>query len=147
MTAIQLAKMSGFSSIIATASLKNADLLKSLGATHVVDRNLSASEFTCAVRAITKDQIDVIFEGASSDELQVAAYELLAPGGVYVGCRGGSGIPEAQRTPEKPVTFVFGSPFWQDRRNLGVGLYKSIPTFFESGEFKVRTQVSVRAFN
>ncbi|KAF7789619.1 hypothetical protein EIP86_000565 [Pleurotus ostreatoroseus] len=134
--AIQLAKMSGFSPIITTASLKNAELLKSLGATHVIDRNLSAPEFTSVVHAITKDQIDVIFEGASSDELQVAAYELLASGGVYAGCRGGSGIPEAQRTPDKPVTFVFGSPFWQDRRKLCVGLYKSIPTFFESGEFK-----------
>jgi NADPH:quinone reductase-like Zn-dependent oxidoreductase len=36
--AIQLAKLSGFSPIITTSSKKHTDFLKSLGATHVVDR-------------------------------------------------------------------------------------------------------------
>ena len=38
--AIQLAKLSGVSPIIITASLKSAELLKSYGATHVLDRSL-----------------------------------------------------------------------------------------------------------
>ncbi|HEV7737525.1 MAG TPA: hypothetical protein VGO47_09170, partial [Chlamydiales bacterium] len=37
-SAIQLAKLSGFSPIATTASTHHTDYLKSLGATHVIDR-------------------------------------------------------------------------------------------------------------
>ena len=52
---IQLAKLSGFSPIITTASLKNTDFLKSLGATHVIDRN---ADLPSSVKAITSDSIN-----------------------------------------------------------------------------------------
>ncbi|KAF8510033.1 hypothetical protein JB92DRAFT_2728841 [Gautieria morchelliformis] len=38
--AIQLARLSGFSPIVVTASLHNSDLAKSLGATHLIDRKM-----------------------------------------------------------------------------------------------------------
>ncbi|KAG6811821.1 hypothetical protein H0H92_005680 [Tricholoma furcatifolium] len=40
---LQLAKLSGFSPIVTTASLSNAKYLKSLGATHVIDRTIATS--------------------------------------------------------------------------------------------------------
>ncbi|TFK63901.1 NAD(P)-binding protein, partial [Pluteus cervinus] len=44
---LQFAKASGFSPIITTASLKHAEYLKSIGATHVINRNSSlAAEIT-----------------------------------------------------------------------------------------------------
>ena len=42
-SAIQLAKLSGFSPIIVTASLHHAEHLEALGATHVIDRNVSGA--------------------------------------------------------------------------------------------------------
>ncbi|CAA7269474.1 unnamed protein product [Cyclocybe aegerita] len=67
---IQLAKLSGFSPVITIASLEHTDFLKSLGATHVVDRNLSTSE--------------TVFDSISLKETQEMAFELLAPGGVLL---------------------------------------------------------------
>ncbi|KAF9527448.1 GroES-like protein [Crepidotus variabilis] len=51
--AIQLAKLIGYSTIIATASLKNEALLKSHGATYVLDRSLDATALTAAVSDVT----------------------------------------------------------------------------------------------
>ena len=50
---IQFAKLSGFSPIITTASKHNETYLKSLGATHVIDRSIPLSELPQAVKAIT----------------------------------------------------------------------------------------------
>ena len=62
-TAIQLAKLSGFSTIITTASLKNEHLLKSLGTTHVIDRSLSGSDLVSAISSITSNQaVDVVYD-------------------------------------------------------------------------------------
>ncbi|KAG6372052.1 chaperonin 10-like protein [Boletus reticuloceps] len=50
--AIQLAKLSGFSPIITTASLHNEDLLLSLGATHILDRKLPNAALIKRVREL-----------------------------------------------------------------------------------------------
>ncbi|KAF5342057.1 hypothetical protein D9611_002077 [Ephemerocybe angulata] len=49
---IQLAKLSGFSHIITTASLKHTEYLKSFGATHVLNRNLPLDAFLAALMEI-----------------------------------------------------------------------------------------------
>ena len=53
--ALQLAKLSGFSPIITTASLKHVETLKSLGATHVIDRNVSGSALASEISVITQN--------------------------------------------------------------------------------------------
>ncbi|KAJ3538749.1 hypothetical protein NM688_g6476 [Phlebia brevispora] len=134
--AIQFARLSGFSPIITTASLRNTELLKSLGATHVVDRHLSSPDFAAAVKTVTSEPIRIVYDAVSTPDIQVAAHDLLAPGGVYVACTGGQNIPMEKRHPEKIVTFVFGSPFWDDRRAIGISMYKHIGALFESGDLK-----------
>ncbi|KAF8804121.1 GroES-like protein [Phlegmacium glaucopus] len=80
--AIQLAKLSGFSPIITTASPKNAEALKSLGATHVIDRNVSASALASEVSSITQNApVKYAVDSISLADTQQAAYDLLAPGG------------------------------------------------------------------
>ncbi|KAJ3535225.1 hypothetical protein NMY22_g6580 [Coprinellus aureogranulatus] len=49
---IQLARLSGFTYIIATASLHNRDYLKSLGATHVIDRHISPDALPAELKKI-----------------------------------------------------------------------------------------------
>ncbi|OSC97730.1 GroES-like protein [Trametes coccinea BRFM310] len=78
---IQLAKLSGFSPIITTASIKNTTLLESFGATHVLDRNLSAAALREAVVKITGGPVSIIYDAVALPGTQNAAYDLLAPGG------------------------------------------------------------------
>jgi Zinc-binding dehydrogenase len=81
-TAIQLAKLSGFSPIITTASLKHTESLKSLGATHVIDRNISSSALASEVASITQNTpLKYAADAISLGDTQQAAYDLLAPGG------------------------------------------------------------------
>jgi NADPH:quinone reductase-like Zn-dependent oxidoreductase len=77
--AIQLLKASGFSEIIATASTSNEALVKSLGATHFVDRN---ANFEAAVKALSNLPITVVADGVSTAETHLAGFNALAPGGI-----------------------------------------------------------------
>ncbi|KAF8175827.1 chaperonin 10-like protein [Pholiota molesta] len=80
---IQLAKLSGFSPIITTASLKQTDFLKSIGATHILDRSLSTSLLGNEITKITPDgqPPKFIFDAISLPETQTTAINLLPSGG------------------------------------------------------------------
>ena len=103
--AIQLAKLSGFSPIITTASLKHAEYLKDLGATHVIDRNVSASALASEVNNITQNTpIKYAVDSISLPDTQQAGYELLAPGGQLAVF-----LPVALKTTkEKDIVRVLG---------------------------------------
>jgi len=103
--AIQLAKLSGFSPIITTASLKHAEQLKSIGATHVIDRNISASNLVSEVTGITKNvPIKYAVDAVSLPDTQQSAYDLLGKGGKLITF----GLPSAKTTEEKEIFPVFG---------------------------------------
>ncbi|KAF5342139.1 hypothetical protein D9611_002033 [Ephemerocybe angulata] len=76
---IQLAKLSGFSPIITTSSLKHEEFLKSLGATHVLDRNAPLTAET--IKAITDLPVRGVLDAISTAETQKVGFELLASGG------------------------------------------------------------------
>ncbi|KAF9014288.1 chaperonin 10-like protein [Cyathus striatus] len=78
---IQLAKYSGFSPIITTASLKHESFLKGLGATHLIDRFIPLSKLHSEVAAITSEPIKLVYDAISIQETQQAGYDLLAGGG------------------------------------------------------------------
>ena len=135
-SAIQLARLSGFSPIITTASLKNTEYLKSLGATHVIDRNLPLSALPAAVGDITKEPLHFIYAAVAPADIQQAAYDLLAVNGTLVIVQY-LAIEESKRVPDKHVTDIFASPFLPDRRQVGADLYKHLTALLESGEIKV----------
>ena len=96
-SALQLAKLSGFSPIITTASLKHAESLKSLGATHVIDRNTSSSALATEVASITKNApLKYAVDSISLPDTQQAAYDLLGSGG-----RLATFLPVAVKTTEE----------------------------------------------
>ncbi|KAJ6493212.1 chaperonin 10-like protein [Mycena sanguinolenta] len=74
--ALQLARLSGFSPIITTASLKHESFLKSLGATHVINRSLSDIEIVKAVAALAPT-LSVVFDTISTDETARLGFEIL----------------------------------------------------------------------
>ena len=77
--ALQLARLSGFSPIIATASLRNTDLVKSLGATHIIDRGeVSLADLPAAVAKITSQCIKMVYSAVIIPEAQEAGYACLA---------------------------------------------------------------------
>jgi NADPH:quinone reductase-like Zn-dependent oxidoreductase len=82
---IQLARLSGFSPIITTASLKHTERLKSLGATDVLDRNLDNAALSTAIKRLTKNQpLKYIYDSVSTVETQRAGFDVLADGGQIV---------------------------------------------------------------
>ncbi|KAF9483225.1 GroES-like protein [Pholiota conissans] len=79
--AIQLAKISGFSPIITTASVKHTDYLKALGATAILDRNLSSPALVAEIGKITNKPIKTVYDAISTAETQQNGLDILAPGG------------------------------------------------------------------
>ena len=78
---IQLAKLSKFSPIITTASLKHTDFLKYLGATHVFDRNLGSTELAAEISRVTNKPIQYVFDAISIPSTQQIGIDVLASGG------------------------------------------------------------------
>ncbi|KAH7911697.1 hypothetical protein BJ138DRAFT_991710, partial [Hygrophoropsis aurantiaca] len=62
---IFIAKLSGFSPITTTASLHNSALLKSHGATHVLDRNLLFTTISDEISKIAPSPINLVFIAVS----------------------------------------------------------------------------------
>ncbi|KAF9562558.1 GroES-like protein [Agrocybe pediades] len=82
--AIQLAKISGFSPIITTASSKHTEALIALGATHVFDRNWTADKVKAEIAKITTKPVEYVYDSISIESTQRLAHDILAPGGSAV---------------------------------------------------------------
>ncbi|KAJ7082409.1 chaperonin 10-like protein [Mycena belliarum] len=88
--AIQLLRLAGFAPIITYASARHAAHLKSLGATHVLDRALiplDAAALRTAIHAITPIEgggLPLVFDAVCSAEAQNAGYAQLRAGGTLV---------------------------------------------------------------
>ncbi|EJF58866.1 GroES-like protein [Dichomitus squalens LYAD-421 SS1] len=82
---IQLARLQGFSPIIATSSLRNAEFLKSIGATDVLDRSLSPADIKNALSSLTGGKpIEYVYDAWGRDrESARVGYSVLAPGGAF----------------------------------------------------------------
>ncbi|KAG5644166.1 hypothetical protein DXG03_009007 [Asterophora parasitica] len=132
--AIQLAKLSGFSQIITTASLKNTEYLKSLGATHVLDRNLPAQELASEVSKITSAPINLIYDTVALPDTQKSAYSLLADGGALVLTL----PPDAEIKPVegKRIFQAIGIFVIPHARSLGEKLYSKLTALLEEGVLK-----------
>lgn len=129
--AIQFAKLSGFSPIITTASLHNADLLKAFGATHVVDRK---SVVVAEVRSITREPIDFIFDAISEGGTQEQALEILASGGTLALVL--RPTVDVQKHSDKHIAYV--SAHFRVFKALGIAFTKFLPKLLEEGSIKVR---------
>ncbi|QRW12889.1 Zinc-binding dehydrogenase [Ceratobasidium sp. AG-Ba] len=70
---IQLARIAGFSPIVTTASAQHADFLKSLGATHVFDRNVDSK----TVQEAFSGLVSLVFDAISIFSTQKLAVDVL----------------------------------------------------------------------
>lgn len=137
---IQLAKLSGFSPIIATASLRNAEHLKAQGATHVLDRNLSVDALRAEAAKITSAPLDLIYDAVSLPETQNAAYALLASGGqlVMTAPQIMLQIPKEVLRPDKAVKHAPSTSDLSFNAAAALSLHRSLPALLAEHAIKVR---------
>lgn len=133
-----MAKLSGFSPIITTVSPHNSEFVKSLGATHTIDRSLSPSEIAAEAIKITSAPLKIVYDAISLGPTQQAAFEVLAPGGSLLLVLP-SQIPKEKVTGDTKIITTFGSVHAPDNASFGVDLYNHITELFASGEIKVCT--------
>ncbi|VDC07632.1 unnamed protein product [Peniophora sp. CBMAI 1063] len=139
--AIQLAKLSGFSTIISTASKRNEAYVKSAGATHVIDyHDIPYAELSAAVKKITGDApIKYVYDAVSTADTQKAGWDLVSSGGVLVVVLPPS--PDVGKPGQEDeagrrlvwVASVLGDPY---NAEFGDGLYAVLTDLLEKGEIK-----------
>ncbi|GLB40685.1 putative alcohol dehydrogenase GroES-like domain [Lyophyllum shimeji] len=129
---IQSAKISGFSPIITTASLKHEKFLKSLGATHVLDRQLSSASLKAETARITSAPIDIVYDAVSRPDTQEAGLGLLRSGGSLVVVLS----PVVKATDGKDVIHTAGMWTFPHSRALGVQLYSALTELLDKGLIK-----------
>ncbi|KAJ3548044.1 hypothetical protein NMY22_g1422 [Coprinellus aureogranulatus] len=116
---LQLAKLSGFSPIITTASLRHEGSLKAIGATHVFDRN--------------KHLMDAI----STPETQRQGFDILAPGGKQVLVLPAEEFwKEEGERQEKTALQVYGSKAFPEHVELLKELWANFTELLEKGLIK-----------
>ena len=131
--AIQLAKLSCFSPIITTASLKHEAYLKTLGATHVIDRNTPTIALAGRIAGITNRPLDVVFDSVSSAETQKLSHDLTATGGMTVFVV----AEQIDVVPGKEFVHALGTFGFPHTRPLGEKLYAHLTQLVEDGHIKV----------
>ena len=138
--AIQLAKMSKFSPIIATASLHNEGLLKSLGATHVLDRRLAPEAILAELQKITGGApIEYVYDAISLPDTEPLAYDALAPGGALLLVLPDQIPAEKKKEGDnKKIVNVFGVVHLPENWQVAVEQYKRLPEWLRTGAIVVR---------
>ncbi|KAG6827648.1 hypothetical protein H0H93_015452, partial [Arthromyces matolae] len=126
---LQFAKLSGFSPVITTASLKHSSFLKELGATHVLDRNLSTSSLSTSIHKITSEPLDFVYDAVSLPETQATGYSLLAKGGTLILVN----RSQIQPVEGKHVFTVIGIWTYPYTKDLGALFYAHLTELLENG--------------
>ncbi|KAI0822578.1 GroES-like protein [Trametes gibbosa] len=140
--AIQFARIAGHNPIITTASLHNAPLLKSLGATHVLDRALSNEAILAELFAVVagKPLAYVVVAMIDPETLRLGR-DAVAPGGTIVTMAPSpqSGhIPEDVANPGngKRIAYTTGSVSAPFTRDTCVEIFKHLTGWLENGDIK-----------
>ncbi|KAI0057358.1 GroES-like protein [Artomyces pyxidatus] len=136
--AIQLARLSGFSPIITTASARNEAYCKAAGATHVMDYNVVPyAELPAAVKAITGGPVPFVYDAISLSESQKASWETLAPNGfVVITLTPEVGKPGAEAEDGKRTVWVFGMVHDEEHQEMGGRMYSKLTDLLASGVLK-----------
>ncbi|KAF5354496.1 hypothetical protein D9758_012398 [Tetrapyrgos nigripes] len=131
-TAIQLLRYLRFSSIIAYASSTHFARLRSLGATHFVDRKkVSFSALPTIAQSITPNPIIVVYDAFGSPEAQQAGYDTLVEKGKLASVN----RMTEPRGEGKTFIGVYGNVHVDRNRSFGRKMYEKLPKLLEDGVF------------
>ncbi|KIJ60387.1 hypothetical protein HYDPIDRAFT_170285 [Hydnomerulius pinastri MD-312] len=132
--AIQLARESGFSPIITTASPAHESYLKSLGVTDFISRHLSGEELTAALNKVTKAPVEIVFDAISLPETQQAAWTALAQNGTLILTL--QPVVKEDQGKGRRVVATHGSPHAQANQALGQASWKILEEWLKTGVIK-----------
>ena len=145
-TAIQCARMQGFFPIITTASPRHTEFLKSLGATHILDRALSPDAICAALPTLTGDRLITYVHDSFGREREVQrlGFTVVAPGGAFVTVNPRDHefiadlVEESEKRGEgKRVARAFGSYALPGNVKLGDEMCSRLKGWLETGEIVV----------
>ncbi|KAE9384262.1 GroES-like protein [Gymnopus androsaceus JB14] len=136
--AIQLLKYVGYSEIITYASAKHSEYLKSLGATHIIDRtDVPLSALPDAVKKVTSSPIKLVHVAfVQAPDVMEIGYACLAHGGQ---------MPTAHPLPTKPkdadatgrkIYGVYASTKIDPNIEFGKVMWKNLYKLLEEGVIK-----------
>ncbi|OJT14985.1 Zinc-binding alcohol dehydrogenase domain-containing protein cipB [Trametes pubescens] len=135
--ALQLSRLSGFSPIITTASLKNAELLTGFGATHVLDRNLSASALREQVFELAGGAVPVVYDAISLPDTQNAAFDLLGKDGKLLTLLAPAVDEDKQKNANgRTVVSVAGHILRPENQDFGRVLFSKLTGLLKNGDLK-----------
>ncbi|KAF8678839.1 Alcohol dehydrogenase GroES-like domain [Rhizoctonia solani] len=132
--AIQFARIAGFSTIATTASSQHTEFLKSLGATHVFDRDTDAT----TIRSAFPSPLGLAFDAISANATQLLAFDLLANPSPVSGTHltivnhPTDDFKEKNTGDKIAVHNVFG--FSDKFRDLSVPFWQKLGEWIEGGE-------------
>ncbi|KAI0690510.1 GroES-like protein [Cerioporus squamosus] len=131
-----LARLSGFSPIIITASLHNAEFLKSLGATHVLDRKLPAEQLMAEATKLAGGLIPYVYDAVSLSDTLELGYALTAPKGDLVVVLSWSELKAAHPDTDKRIHMPNGLYGSLVNHEVGASLLAALPGLLASGDLK-----------
>ena len=140
---IQFLKLSGFSPIITTASLRNTDFVKSFGATHVVDRTLPVVTLAQTIRDLAGGPVELVYDAISTTETKPLGYDIVAPGGSLILV-----IPEyvdhykMPSTKEVNIVEAMGEFSLPENREFGAKFTVEFEKMLRDGVIKVCEELS-----
>ncbi|KAG8716361.1 hypothetical protein FRC11_001603 [Ceratobasidium sp. 423] len=132
--AIQFARIAGFSPIVTTASSQHADFLKSLGASHVFNRDVDVKTIQSTFATPASFVLDTI----SVESTQLLAFDVLTTPSPVPGARLSLLLPPVDSLKEKnsgdkiAVDQVFGSSYMF--RDLSVPFWQKVGDWIKDGK-------------
>jgi len=134
-TAIQLARLSGFYPIITTASPSNEHLVKSYGATHFFDRHLSGNQLKEAISKVTESPIGFVYDAISLPETQHIGWGLLADNGILI-LTLNAAVKDDESKGRKAIRTT-GSPHWPQNHELCRNSWAMVEKWLSEGALQV----------
>ncbi|KAI0667952.1 GroES-like protein [Trametes maxima] len=133
---IQLLRLSGFSPIITTASIRNVGLVKSLGATHIIERSVPDDVLRSEVHKIAGGTPEFVYDAISIKSTQNLAYDLVAHGGSVVLVQP-EDIDSKRKECKQANVNVSAGEFGLPRNvEFGEAFVKALPELLEDGSVK-----------
>ncbi|KEP55645.1 putative zinc type alcohol dehydrogenase [Rhizoctonia solani 123E] len=132
--AIQFARLAGFSNIATTASSQHADLLKSLGATHLFDRDVDVK----AIQSAFATPLSFVFDTISVESTQLFAFDILTTPSPVPGARLSILLDPTESLKEKnlgdkvSVDHILGSSYMF--RDVSIPFWKRVEEWIKKSE-------------
>ncbi|KAF9063682.1 GroES-like protein [Rhodocollybia butyracea] len=128
--AIQVFKHLGYSTIIAYASGRHTDFLKSIGATHVIDRGETPiGKVAETVKKIATTPLKVAYNAIGDADSRTACFDSIVEGGQVADVN-----PEAKDVGNgKTVIAIMGNSHVPVNREFGRILWKNLPKLVQDG--------------